>query len=166
MKDVVVSPGSIGYHRVLGEINSHCESFSHPYSPHLFFHLCLPLLCPSSTSFFHSITHPYLSLPPAPSMSFFLSLSCSSLFLNKYFLLTARFATHALHAHNQLRSLHNAKPLVLNMRLCKMAESHARFLADNEIFEHSTQDERKHLEYVNRAGSHFSFRELLYVTSS
>lgn len=57
-----------------------------------------------------------------------------------------RFALGALHAHNRLRQRHSSPPLVLNMRLCKMAYSQARFLADNEIFEHSEKEERRHSE--------------------
>ena len=58
--------------------------------------------------------------------------------------LHSKFEIDALNTHNEIRQNHGANSLKLCSRLCKTCKAHADWLADNDLFEHSEQKERRY----------------------
>ena len=58
--------------------------------------------------------------------------------------LHSKFEIDSLNAHNELRQNHGVKPLTLSSRLSKTCKAHADWLAENDLFEHSEQKERRY----------------------
>lgn len=56
--------------------------------------------------------------------------------------LHSRFELEAVNAHNEIRQCHGVSSLTLNKRLSKTCKAHAQWLASNDLFEHSRNDER------------------------
>jgi uncharacterized protein YkwD len=52
------------------------------------------------------------------------------------------FINEALHVHNRCRKSHGSEPLVLNAELCRIAQSHALYLAKTKSLMHSTNTYR------------------------
>lgn len=54
------------------------------------------------------------------------------------------FESEALNATNEIRQNHGAPPLKMCTRLSKTCRAHAEWLADNNLFEHSEQKDRRY----------------------
>lgn len=58
--------------------------------------------------------------------------------------LRSQFELDALNAQNELRLNHGAEALTLCTRFSKTCKAHAKWLADNDVFEHSEQKQRRY----------------------